>query len=46
MPVPISESDLAMGGTLTCWDCQTVWKLGEETDAFFKHDCVVDSYED
>jgi len=46
MPVPISEIDDVKGGTLTCWDCQMTWKLGEETDAFFKHDCVVDSYED
>ena len=45
MPTPLKEGEPVEGGTMTCWDCQTVWKLGEETDAFFKHSCVVDSYE-
>jgi len=42
MPEPLTSPPQ---GGLTCWDCQMTWKIGEETEAFFKHDCVVESYE-
>ena len=43
MPQPLTSPP---HGGLTCWDCQMTWKIGVETDAFFKHECVIESYDD